>query len=141
MPASSGKTTRHRLSRGGDRNANQPSIRWSWSGWHRAKEPKNTWQNAPRRARANGKIMRCLKPSPGNLPSDHQPQSGARQLRPAPNPHHTRRHHQHRSSRTRPMALENFAPGTGTLCNDTLAATYRQWLTEQSLNPAPKVLV
>ena len=55
LEASSGKTVRHRLNRGGNRDANRALHvlalgRMSWD-----ERPENTWPGAPRRARAEGR--------------------------------------------------------------------------------------
>ncbi|MEU3658071.1 transposase [Streptomyces sp. NPDC032161] len=50
VPASSGRTNRHRLSRGGDRAANAASTASPWSACPATPEPASTWSDRPPRA-------------------------------------------------------------------------------------------
>ncbi|MEU1409202.1 transposase [Streptomyces sp. NPDC005728] len=58
VPASSGRTNRHRLSRGGDRVANAALYRIAWSAWAATPAPASTSRGRPppagRRRKSSG---------------------------------------------------------------------------------------
>ncbi|WP_284981810.1 IS110 family transposase [Arthrobacter sp. efr-133-TYG-118] len=133
VPASSGKTTRHRLSRGGDRDANRALhqvvlVRMSTCPRTRAYVSKRT---------ANGKskreIMRCLK--------RYVAREIYRQItnpKPAPNNADLRQKRNQIGITLGnaaaqlgqwPSAISRLERGL--IRNDELARTYRQWLSEQ----------
>jgi transposase len=134
LPASSGKTTRHRLNRGGDRQANKALHQVALV--RMAKDPRT--QNHIAKLTATGKstpeTMRCLKRAiareahhliihPAQVPS-------AADLRPLRlslgiTLEAAARHLQVWSAKL--SRLER-----GTARNDTLTAAYRQWLTTQT---------
>lgn len=134
IPASSGKTTRHRLSRGGDRNANRALhqvvlVRMSSCGRTRDYVNKRTAEGKSKRD-----IMRCLK------------RYVAREIyhqifNPKPAPNNT----DLRQLRNKLGFTINAVAGhlnqwpsvisrleRGHIRNDALAATYRQWLADQT---------
>ena len=54
IEASSGKVVRHRLNRGGNREARAARCTWSaWPGCAEIAVRRNTWRGAPRKARAS----------------------------------------------------------------------------------------
>ena len=134
IPASSGKTTRHRLSRGGDRNANRALHqvvlgRMSTCPRTRAYVSKRTAEGKGKR-----EIMRCLK--------RYVAREIYRQItnpRPAPNNADLR---QRRNAIG--ITLGGAAAGLGQwpsaisrlerglIRNDDLAASYRKWLIQQT---------
>ncbi|MEW1808309.1 IS110 family transposase [Pseudarthrobacter sp. NPDC080039] len=100
VPASSGKTTRHRLSKGGDRQANSALHHVVLS---RMQSDHRTQDYVAKRT-ADGKskreTMRCLSlRRPRNLPPNIQPHRSARHHRP-PTPQTAARHHAAASRRT-----------------------------------------
>ena len=61
VDASSGKQLRHRLNRGGDRQANSALWRIAMTRLAPIRAPGPTWPGAPPRARPQKEIIRCLK--------------------------------------------------------------------------------
>jgi transposase len=134
IPASSGKTTRHRLSRGGDRNANRALhqvvlVRMSSCERTRDYVNKRTAEGKSKRD-----IMRCLK------------RYVAREIyhqifnpKPAPNNIDLRQQRNKLGFTINAVAGHlNQWPSVisrlerGLIRNDALAATYRQWLADQT---------
>lgn len=142
IPASSGKTTRHRLSRAAIATPTMPCIRSSSSVWPHANGPRTTWPNAPRRARANGKS--CVA-------SRYAAREIYRQItnpQAAPNNTDLRRVRTTLGCTITTAARElGQWPSVisrlerGLIRNDDLAKPYRQWLTEQTAISAASVLV
>ena len=131
IPASSGKTTRHRLSRGGDRNANNALHQVVLVRMASCQRTKDYVAKRTAEGKSKREIMRCLK--------RYAAREIYRQItNPQPAPDNTDlrhmrtklgRHHHDRSRRTWPMALHHFASwNAGFIRNDELAAIYRQWL-------------
>lgn len=138
IPASSGKTNRHRLSRGGDRGANNALyhialVRWSHD--PRTQDYVARQQNA---GRTNKDILRLLKraiaremfkhltaPCPIDDYSDLRPARHARNLTLAAAATHLGVY---------PNDISRLERGVTR--NDTLAATYRDWLNAQVITAA-----
>ncbi|MET3810852.1 IS110 family transposase [Arthrobacter sp. UYEF3] len=113
IPASSGKTTRHRLSRGGDRNANRALhqvVLVRMGSCQRTKDYVSKRRGGQEQTRNNA-VSQTLR-SPGTLPPDHQPSASTKQRRPAPDAHQARFHYYDRSPRARSLAFQNFQSGT-----------------------------
>lgn len=135
IPASSGKTTRHRLSRGGDRNANHALYQVVLVRMASCQRTKDYVTKRTAEGKSKREIMRCLK------------RYAAREIyRQITNPQTAPNNTDLRQKRTtlgctittaarelgqwpsRISLLER-----GLLRNDTLATHYRQWLTEQTV--------
>jgi transposase len=63
IQASSGKTIRHRLNRGGDRQANAARYRIVLGGWATTSRPRTTWTRRLAQGKSKNDIIRCLKRS------------------------------------------------------------------------------
>lgn len=137
IPASSGKTTRHRLSRGGDRNANQALHQVVLVRMASCRRTREYVARRTAEGKSKREIMRCLK------------RYAAREIyRQITNPQTAPD-----NSDLRRMRIELGVTITtvarelgqwvsiisrlerGHIRNDDLAGTYRQWLTEQVAGP------
>ncbi|AUI53791.1 IS110 family transposase [Arthrobacter crystallopoietes] len=134
VPASSGKTTRHRLSRGGDRNANHALYQVVLVRMASCPRTKDYVNKRTNEGKSKREIMRCLK------------RYAAREIylqitNPQPAPNNT----DLRPLRTKlgitittaasqlgqwPSIISRLERGL--VRNDTLATRYRQWLAEQT---------
>jgi transposase len=134
IPASSGKTTRHRLSRGGDRNANLALHRIVLTRMSTCGQTKTYVSKRTAEGKSKREIIRCLK--------RYVAREIYRQItnpQPAPNNADLR---QRRSEIGVTLVSAAGALGQwpsvisrlerGLIRNDDLAKTYRQWLTEQT---------
>lgn len=85
VPASSGKTTRFRLSRGGDREANSSLYRIVLVRMSKDKRTRDYVAKRTEEGKSKKDIIRCLKRyvAEGNLPGHEQPAPGAVDQRPA----------------------------------------------------------
>ncbi|UKA75065.1 transposase [Arthrobacter sp. FW306-07-I] len=134
VPASSGKTTRHRLSRGGDRNANHALYQVVLVRMASCQRTKEYVAKRTAEGKSKREIMRCLKryaareiyrqitnpqPAPDN--------SDLRQMRTTLGCTISTAAHALGQWPSKISLLER-----GLLRNDTLASSYRQWLTGQS---------
>jgi transposase len=133
IPASSGKTTRHRLSRGGDRNANHALYQVVLVRMASCQRTKDYVAKRTAEGKNKRDIMRCLKryaareiyrqiTNPQAAPDN----SDLRQIRTALGCTITTAARELGQWPSKISLLER-----GLLRNDTLATTYRQWLTEQ----------
>lgn len=139
VPASSGKTTRHRLSRGGDRSANNALHQVVLMRMGSCQRTKDYVLKRTSEGKSKRETMRCLK------------RYAARELyrqvtnpRPAPDNFDLRRM---RTDLGMTIATVAGALGQwvsiisrlerGHIRNDNLAATSRQWLTNQLKGEAP----
>ncbi|WP_444541733.1 IS110 family transposase [Arthrobacter liuii] len=134
VPASSGKTTRHRLSRGGDRSANNALHQVVLVRMGSCQRTKDYVLKRTSEGKSKREIMRCLK------------RYAAREIyRQVTNPRPAPDNSDLRQTRTAiGMTITTVAGELGQwvsiisrlerghIRNDKLAATYRQWLTEQS---------
>jgi len=134
VPASSGKTTRHRLSRGGDRSANNALHQVVLVRMRSCQRTKDYVAKRTSEGKSKRDIMRCLK--------RYAAREIYRQIinpRPAPDNSDLRR------TRTElGMTIATVAGELGQwvsiisrlerghIRNDDLAATYRQWLTNRA---------
>ena len=134
VPASSGKTTRHRLSRGGDRNANHALYQVVLVRMASCQRTKEYVAKRTAEGKSKREIMRCLK------------RYAAREIyRQITNPQPAPDNSDLRQTRTTlGLTISTAARELGQwpskisllerglLRNDTLATTYRQWLTDQT---------
>lgn len=134
VPASSGKTTRHRLSRGGDRNANHALYQVVLVRMASCQRTKDYVAKRTAEGKSKREIMRCLK------------RYAAREIyRQITNPKPAPDNSDLRQTRTTLGVTINTAAHElgqwpskisllerGLLRNDTLATAYRQWLTHQN---------
>ena len=134
VPASSGKTTRHRLSRGGDRSANNALHQVVLVRMGSCQRTKDYVLKRTSEGKSKREIMRCLK------------RYAAREIyRQVTNPRPAPDNSDLRLSRSAiGMTITTVAGELGQwvsiisrlerghIRNDKLAATYRRWLTEQS---------
>ena len=134
IPASSGKTTRHRLSRGGDRNANRALhhvvlVRMSSCSRTRDYVNKRTAEGKSKR-----EIMRCLKRYVAReiyrQITDPQPAPTNADLRQQRNKLGFTINAAASHLNQWPSVISRLERGL--IRNDALAATYRQWLAEQT---------
>ncbi|MCO4236759.1 IS110 family RNA-guided transposase [Pseudarthrobacter raffinosi] len=136
IPASSGKTTRHRLSHGGDRAANAAIHHVVVSRMATDQRTKDYVARRTEEGKSKKEIMRCLKRYVsreiyGQL-TNPQPAPAISDLRPT----------RQQLGLTLQTAARHFATWPGTLSrierglsrDDALAHEYRSWLAEQ--NPA-----
>jgi transposase len=133
IPASSGKTTRHRLSRGGDRNANLALHQVVLTRMSTCTRTKAYVNKRTAEGKSKREIMRCLK--------RYVAREIYRQItnpRPAPNNADLRQMRNDIGLTLAsaaghlgqwPSAISRLERGL--IRNDDLANTYRQWLTEQ----------
>lgn len=134
IPASSGKTTRHRISRGGDRNANHALYQVVLVRMASCQRTKDYVAKRTAEGKSKREIMRCLK--------RYAAREIYRQItnpQPAPNNADLR---QKRNEIGLTLASAAARLGQwpsrisllerGLIRNDDLATTYRQWLTEQT---------
>ena len=86
VPASSGKTNRHRLSRGGDRQANSALYRIVLVRMSKDKRTRDYVAKRTQGGLNKKEIIRCLKRyvAEGNIPGHEQPTAGTSDQRPAP---------------------------------------------------------
>jgi transposase len=138
VPASSGKTTRHRLSRGGDRAANNALHRIALVRWSHDRRTRDYVTRQLAVGRSKKDILRLLKRAIAREMFTHltkpRPIGDYRDLRP--------------TRQARNITLTNAATHFGVWPNDisrlerglkrddTLAANYRQWLNTQLINAA-----
>ncbi|WAH96036.1 IS110 family transposase [Arthrobacter sp. MMS18-M83] len=134
IPASSGKTTRHRLSRGGDRNANRALHQVVLVRMSSCRRTRDYVNKRTAEGKSKREIMRCLK------------RYVAREIyRQITNPQPAPSNADLRQQRTKLGFTINAAAGhlgqwpsvisrleRGLIRNDSLAATYRQWLADQT---------
>jgi len=134
IPASSGKTTRHRLSRGGDRNANRALhhvvlVRMSSCRRTRDYVNKRTAEGKSKR-----EIMRCLKRYVAReiyrQITNPQPAPSTADLRQQRNKLGFTIHAAASHLSQWPSVISRLERGL--IRNDALAATYRQWLADQA---------
>jgi len=138
IPASSGKTTRHRLSRGGDRAANNALHRIALVRW--SHEPRTRDYVARQLAvgRSKKDVLRLLKraiaremfrhltaPSPIDDYSDLRPTRQARKITLTTVANHFG---------VWPTQISRLERGLK--CDDTLATNYRRWLNTQLIDVA-----
>ena len=142
IPASSGKTTRHRLSRGGDRNANHALYQVVLVRMASCQRTKDYVAKRTAEGKSKREIMRCLKryaareiyrqiTNPQAAPDN----TDLRQMRTTLGCTITTAARELGQWPSKISLLER-----GLLRNDDLAATYRQWLTQQTtsiMNPRP----
>lgn len=133
VPASSGKTTRHRLSRGGDRNANHALYQVVLVRMASCQRTKNYMAKRTAEGKSKREIMRCLK--------RYAAREIYRQINPQPAPDNS---DLRRVRTTLGCTITTAARELGQwpsrisllerglLRNDILATSYRQWLTEQA---------
>lgn len=134
IPASSGKTTRHRLSRGGDRNANHALYQVVLVRMASCQRTKDYVVKRTAEGKSKREIMRCLK--------RYVAREIYRQItNPQPAPDNTDlRQKRTTLGLTITTAASELAQWPskisllerGLLRNDTLATNYRQWLTDQT---------
>jgi transposase len=138
IPASSGKTTRHRLSRGGDRAANNALHRIALVRWSHDRRTRDYATRQLAAGRSKKDILRLLKRAIAREMFTHLtkpcPIDDYRDLRP--------------TRQARNITLTNAATRLGVWPNDisrlerglkrddTLANNYRQWLNTQLINAA-----
>ena len=105
IEASSGPRVRHRLNRGGNRQANNAlcyASSASPSGWS-ACASTSAASTTPRAAEPRASTRREIDPLPQaphrtrDIPAAHRPAPGPTRRQPAPPAHPTRAHHRHRS--------------------------------------------
>ncbi|WP_427134341.1 transposase [Pseudarthrobacter sp. S9] len=134
IPASSGKTTRHRLSRGGDRNANHALHQVVLVRMASCRRTKEYVHKRTAEGKSKREIIRCLK------------RYAAREIyRQITNPHAAPNNADLRQKRNDlGLTLASVAghlgqwPSVisrlqrGVIRNDDLATSYRQWLTERT---------
>ena len=134
IPASSGKTTRHRLSRGGDRNANRALHQVVLVRMGSCERTKDYVAKRTAEGKSKRETMRCLK------------RYAARELyRQITNPQPAPSNADLRQMRTElgltiTTAARELGQGPskisslerGLVRNDALATSYRQWLTSQT---------
>jgi transposase len=134
IPASSGKTTRHRLSRGGDRNANLALHRIVLTRMSTCGQSKTYVSKRTAEGKSKREIIRCLK------------RYVAREIyRQITNPQAAPNNAGLRQRRNEIGVTLASAAGhlgqwpsvisrleRGLIRNDNLATAYRQWLTEQT---------
>jgi transposase len=134
IPASSGKTSRHRLSRGGDRNANRALHQVVLVRMGSCQRTKDYVLKRTAEGKSKRETMRCLK------------RYAARELyRQITNPQPAPSNADLRQTRTKlgftittaarelghwPSKISSLERGL--VRNDALATSYRQWLTQQS---------
>lgn len=134
VPASSGKTTRHRLSRGGDRNANHALYQVVLVRMASCQRTKNYVAKRTAEGKSKREIMRCLK------------RYAAREIyRQITNPQAAPDNSDLRQRRTAlgctittaarelghwPSIISRLERGL--IRNDLLASTYRQWLIDRT---------
>lgn len=134
VPASSGKTTRHRLSRGGDRNANHALYSVVLVRMASCQRTKDYVAKRTSEGKSKREIMRCLK--------RYAAREIYRQItnpQPAPDNSDLRRMRTDTGITITTVARELgqwvsiiSRLERGHIRNDQLAATYRQWLTKQT---------
>ena len=134
IPASSGKTTRHRLSRGGDRNANRALHQVVLTRMASCPRTKNYVSKRTTEGKNKREIMRCLK--------RYVSREIYRQILnpvPAPDISDLRQKRKSLGLTVNAVAGElNQWPSIisrlerGILRNDDLATSYRKWLEEQA---------
>ncbi|MFE4230119.1 transposase [Arthrobacter sp. NPDC056886] len=133
MPASSGKTTRHRLSRGGDRNANHALYQVVLVRMASCRRTKDYVSKRTAEGKSKREIMRCLKryaareiyrqiTNPQAAPN----YTDLRQLRSALGCTITTAALELGQWPSKISLLER-----GLIRNDNLATNYRRWLKEQ----------
>jgi len=100
IEASSGQITRHRLNRGGDRQANNALWRIALVRLRCDERTKAYAQRRTAQGKSRKEIIRCLKRyiSPRNPPTPNRPATSAPRHAPAPTP--AKRKHHHRRRRT-----------------------------------------
>ena len=130
IPASSGKTTRHRLNRVGDRQANAALHRIALVRMLHEQRPRDFVTKKRREGRSNKEILRCLKRAiardvftlltkPVNVPAIDD-------LRPLRQPRGLGQTAAAHALGLRPARISDLERGRRR--NDELAITYRQWL-------------
>nr|WP_306961604.1 transposase [Arthrobacter bambusae] len=138
IPASSGKTTRHRLSRGGDRNANRALHHVVLVRRSSCRRTRDYVNKRTAEGKSEREIMRCLK------------RYVAREIyRQITNPQPAPSNADLRQQRTKLGFTINAAASQlsqwpsvisrlerGLIRNDSLAATYRQWLIDRATQNA-----
>lgn len=134
IPASSGKTTRHRLSRGGDRNANRALHQVVLTRMSSCPRTKNYVSKRTTEGKNKREIMRCLK--------RYVSREIYRQIfNPVPAPDITDLRQKRKSLGLTVNAVAGELSQwpsiisrleRGILRNDDLAASYRKWLEEQA---------
>jgi transposase len=138
IPASSGKTTRHRLSRGGDRNANHALHQVVLIRMASCRRTKDYVAKRTAEGKSKREIMRCLK--------RYAAREIYRQItNPQPAPNNTElRLKRNDLGLTLASAAAHLGQWPsrisllerGLIRNDNLATSYRQWLTEQTAENA-----
>lgn len=130
IPASSGKTNRHRLNRGGDRRANWALhqvalVRMSTDARTKAYVDKLT-----KNGKTSKDILRCLKRAIAREVWHHlvhpEPVPAVDDLRPLRQAHKLSLHDVAKQLETSPMAISRLERSISR--NDQLADTYRTWL-------------
>ena len=130
IPASSGKTTRHRLNRGGDRQANAALHRIELVRMLHEQRTRDYVTKKRSEGRSNKEILRCLKRAiardvftlltkPVNVPAIDD-------LRPLRQPRGLGQTAAAHALGLRPARISDLERGRRR--NDELAITYRQWL-------------
>lgn len=137
IPASSGKTTRHRLNRGGDRQAN--------AALHQIVLTRMAYDSKTRdyitRKRAQGRttkeILRCLKRSVArevfHLITNPTPVTDWRTLKPLRQGLRINQHDAAQALNTSPAKISLIENGHAH--DETFTKTYNQWLKTHSLHP------
>ncbi|ANW65327.1 transposase [Mycobacterium sp. djl-10] len=138
IPASSGKTTRHRLSRGGDRAANNALHRIALVRWSHDRRTRDYVQRQLAAGRSKKDVLRLLKraiaremfkhlthPCPIDDYSDLRPARQARNITLTAAANHFN---------VWPTAISRLERGLTR--DDTLAANYRTWLNIQLIDAA-----
>ena len=141
VPASSGKTTRHRLSRGGDRNANNALHQIVLVRMASCQRTKDYVAKRTSEGKSKREIMRCLK--------RYAAREVYRQItnpRPAPNNSDLRRMRTELGLTITTVAGELgqwvsiiSRLERGHIRNDSLASQYRQWLSEQTADTSRRL--
>jgi transposase len=138
IPASSGKTTRHRLSRGGDRAANNALHRIALVRWSHDPHTRDYVDRQLAAGRSKKEVLRLLKraiaremfkhltsPCPIDDYSDLRPARQAQNITLTSVAHHFG---------VWPTEISRLERGLAR--NDTLAANYRHWLNTQHIDAA-----
>ena len=138
MPASSGKTTRHRLSRGGDRAANKALHRIALVRWSHDPRTRDYVARQLAAGRTKKDVLRLLKraiaremfkhltaPCPIDDYSDLRPTRQAKNITLTAVAHHFD---------VWPIDISRLERGLNR--DDTLAANYREWLNTQIIDAA-----
>ena len=135
VQASSGRTVRHRLNRGGNRQANSALWRIATTRMRTDASTKEYVTKRQAQGKKRTEIIRCLKRhiAPQNLPADHQPATHPG-LREAPPPTPTSSHHRYRG---RPSSPNLPQPHLSTRTRPRPQPPVRYPIPELAPNPPP----